>query len=63
MKTWEAFIKRTNPVTGKSQQLKLRLDAENEFLAVDKFKAKYGPDCLIGWINETKNYGLQSVGY
>jgi hypothetical protein len=24
---------------------------------------KYGSECLIGWIEETKLYGLQSAGY
>jgi len=63
MKTWEAFIKTTDRSTGEVKQFKIRVDAENEFLAVNKFKTDYGQDCLLGGITETKNYGPQSVGY
>jgi hypothetical protein len=61
MKHWKAFIKTTE--AGQLRQYTTVVDAENEFQAVNKFKLKYGPDCLIGWIREVRLDGLQSAGY
>ena len=48
MKHLKAYIKTTE--SGQLRQYTTVVDAENEFQAVNKFKQKYGPDCLIGWI-------------
>ena len=61
MKHWKAYIKTTE--SGQLRQYTTVVDAENEFQAVNKFKLKYGPDCLIGWIREVRLDGLQSAGY
>jgi hypothetical protein len=61
MKHWKAYIKTTE--SGQLRQYTTVVDAENERLAANKFKLKYGPDCLIGWIREVQLDGLQSAGY
>jgi len=61
MKHWKApvtYVK--NSVT---KNYVATVAADNQFEAINKFKDKYGSDCLIGWIEETKLYGLQSIGY
>ena len=62
MKHWKAYIKYTDNI-GVVKQYVATVSAPNQLAAVDKFKQKYGYECLIGWIEETKLYGLQSVGY
>ena len=62
MKHWKAYIKYTDDI-GVLKQYVVTVAAENQFEAVNKFKQKYGSECLIGWIEETKLYGLQSIGY
>ena len=62
MKHWKAYIKYNDSV-GLVKQHVATVAAENQFEAVNKFKEKYGANCLIGWIEETKLYGLQSIGY
>ena len=62
MKHWKAYIKYTDSIGGLKQYV-ATVAAENQFEAINKFKLKYGSECLIGWIEETKLYGLQSAGY
>ena len=62
MKHWKAYIKYTDSI-GVVKQYGATVAAENQFEAINKFKLKYGSECLIGWIEETKLYGLQSAGY
>ena len=62
MKHWKAYVKYTDNI-GALKQYVATVAAQNQFEAINKFKQKYGPDCLIGWIEETKLYGLQSAGY
>jgi hypothetical protein len=62
MKHWKAYIQYIDSV-GTSKQYVATVAAENQFEAINRFKEKYGPECLIGWIKETKLYGLQSAGY
>ena len=62
MKHWKAYVKYTDSI-GVVKQYVATLAAENQFEAISKFKEKYGSECLIGWIEETKLYGLQSAGY
>ena len=62
MKHWKAYVKYTDNI-GVLKQYVATVAAENQFEAINKFKLKYGPECLIGWIEETKLYGLQSAGY
>jgi len=62
MKHWKAYVKYTDNI-GVRKQYVATVAAENQFEAINKFKQKYGPDCMIGWIEETKLYGLQSAGY
>ena len=62
MKHWKAYIKYTDSI-GVVKQYVATVAAENQFEAINKFKLKYGSECLIGWIEETKLYGLQSIGY
>ena len=62
MKHWKAYIKYTDNI-GVVKQYVATVAAQNQFEAIDKFKQKYGSECLIGWIQETKLYGLQSIGY
>ena len=62
MKHWKAYVSYTDDI-GVLKQYVATVAAENQFEAINKFKQKYGPDCLIGWIQETKLYGLQSAGY
>jgi len=62
MKHWKAYIKYTDSI-GVVKQFVATVAAENQFEAINRFKDKYGSDCLIGWIEETKLYGLQSIGY
>ena len=62
MKHWKAYIKYTDSI-GVVKQYVATVAEENQFEAINKFKLKYGSECLIGWIEETKLYGLQSAGY
>ena len=62
MKHWKAYVKYTDNL-GVPKQYVATVAAQNQFEAIDKFKQKYGSECLIGWIEETKLYGLQSAGY
>lgn len=62
IKHWKAYIKYTDSI-GVLKQYVATVAAENQFEAINKFKLKYGSECLIGWIEETKLYGLQSAGY
>jgi hypothetical protein len=62
MKHWKAYVSYTDDI-GVLKQYVATVAAENQFEAINKFKQKYGPDCMIGWIQETKLYGLQSAGY
>ena len=62
MKHWKAYVKYTDSI-GVVKQYVATVAAENQFEAINKFKLKYGSECLIGWIEETKLYGLQSIGY
>lgn len=62
MKHWKAYIKVTEP-TGELKQYIDTLAARTQFEAVNRFRQNYGPNSIIGWIKETKLYGLQSVGY
>jgi len=62
MKHWKAYVKYTDNI-GALKQYVATVAAQNQFEAINKFKQKYGPDCMIGWIQETKLYGLQSAGY
>jgi hypothetical protein len=62
MKHWKAYVSYTDNI-GVLKQYVATVAAQNQFEAINKFKQKYGPDCLIGWIQETKLYGLQSAGY
>ena len=62
MKHWKAYVKYTDNI-GVVKQYVASVAAENQFEAINKFKDKYGSNCLIGWIEETKLYGLQSAGY
>ena len=62
MKHWKAYVKYTDNI-GVLKQYVATVAAQNQFEAIDKFKQKYGSECLIGWIQETKLYGLQSIGY
>ena len=62
MKHWKAYVSYTDDI-GVLKQYVATVAASNQFAAINKFKDKYGPDCMIGWIEETKLYGLQSAGY
>ena len=62
MKHWKAYVSYTDNI-GVLKQYVATVAAQNQFEAIDKFKQKYGSECLIGWIEETKLYGLQSIGY
>ena len=62
MKHWKAYIKYTD-ANGVLKQYVATVAAQSQFEAVNKFQDKYGSECLIGWIQETKLYGLQSAGY
>ena len=62
MKHWKAYIKYTDDI-GVVKQYVATVAASNQFEAINKFKQKYGYDCLRGWIEETQLYGLQSAGY
>lgn len=62
MKHWKAYIKVTKP-NNQLYQYEATVAAETEYDAVNKFKQQHGQNCIIGWIKETKLYGLQSVGY
>jgi hypothetical protein len=62
MKHWKAYVKYTDDI-GVVKQYVATVAAQNQFEAINKFKQKYGSDCMIGWIEETKLYGLQSAGY
>jgi hypothetical protein len=62
MKHWKS------PITfvdnkGMTKHYVATVAAPNQFEAINRFKEKYGSECLIGWIEETKLYGLQSIGY
>lgn len=62
MKHWKAYIKIVKSPTA-SLQYEAVVAAQDEYQAIAEFKKKYGQDCIIGWVKETKLYGLQSVGY
>ena len=62
MKHWKAYVKYTDSA-GVLKQYVATVAAANQFEAINRFKDKYGADCMIGWIEETKLYGLQSAGY
>ena len=62
MKHWKAYVSYTDDI-GVVKQYVATVAAQNQFEAINKFKQTNGPDCLIGWIQETKLYGLQSAGY
>jgi hypothetical protein len=62
MKHWKAYIKYTDSI-GVLKQYVATVAAQNQYEAINLFKEKYGSNCLIGWIQETKLYGLQSIGY
>jgi hypothetical protein len=62
MKHWKAYIKVVVP-DNLVRQFETTVAADTEYEAVNKFKEKYGQNCIIGWIQETKLYGLQSAGY
>lgn len=59
MKHWKAYIKITTQ--GQVRQFEQIVEAANQLEAVNQFKLQFGQDCIIGWIRETKLYGLQSV--
>ena len=61
MKHWKAPV--TFIENGVTKNYVATVAALNQYEAVNAFKEKYGPDCLVGWIKETKLYGLQSAGY
>jgi len=60
MKHWKAYIKQPQS-DGTVRQYITTVAALNEFEAVTAFKTQYGQNCIIGWIKETKLYGLQSI--
>lgn len=60
MKHWKAYVKFYRP-DHVLAQYEAVVEAQTEYDAVNKFKEKYGQDCIIGWIKETKLYGLQSI--
>lgn len=62
MKHWKAYIKIVVP-DNVLKQFETTVEADNEFEAVNKFEEKYGKNCIIGWVKETKPYGLQSIGH
>jgi hypothetical protein len=62
MKHWKAYVKYTDNI-GVLKQYVATVAAQNQYEAINLFKEKYGSDCLVGWIQETKLYGLQSIGY
>ena len=62
MKHWKAYVKYIDNI-GVLKQYVATVAAQNQHEAINLFKEKYGSDCLIGWIEETKLYGLQSIGY
>lgn len=62
MKHWKAYIKIVESNT-RVKQFEAVVAAPTEYEAVNEFKSKYGNNCMIGWIKETKLNGLQSVGY
>lgn len=61
MKHWKAPV--TYVENSVTKTYVATVAAENQFEAVNEFRRKFGPDCMIGWIEETKLYGLQSIGY
>ena len=62
MKHWKAYIKYVTD-TGDTRQYIATVAALNELEAINAFRQTYGPACIIGWVQETKLYGLQSAGY
>ena len=62
MKHWKAYIKTTTS-NGVTKQYIATVAAVNQYIAVNEFKKQYGPDSIIGWVQETSLYVLQSVGY
>jgi hypothetical protein len=62
MKHWKAYIEYTDDA-GVLKQYVATVAAQNQFESINVFKKKYGPECFIGAIQETKLYGLQSIGY
>ena len=62
MKHWKAYIKYRTDI-GELKQYVATVAAMNQLQAIQVFKDTYGSSCMIGWIKETKLYGLQSAGY
>lgn len=62
IKHWKAYIKIVHD-GDYTQQREAVVAAYTEYEAVNKFRARYGQNCIIGWIKETKLYGLQSISY
>ena len=60
MKHWKAYIKQPQK-DGTVKQYIATVQGPTEFDAVNAFKSQYGQNCIIGWIRETKLYGLQSI--
>jgi hypothetical protein len=62
IKHWKAYIKVLR-ADKYAWQYEATVAASSEYEAIDLFRKKYGQNCIIGWIKETKLYGLQSVSY
>jgi hypothetical protein len=60
MKHWKAYIKQQKP-NGTVAQYIDTIVAPNQFEAENAFKKKHGNNCILGWIKETKLYGIQSI--
>lgn len=60
MKHWKAYIKFYQP-NGLLVQREQTVAAQTQYDAVNEFQRRYGNDCIIGWIKETKLYGFPSV--
>lgn len=61
-KYWKAYVKVTQ-ADNYTRQHVATVAARTEYEAVNQFRQRYGSNCIIGWIKETKLYGLQSIGY
>lgn len=60
VKHWKAYIKIVND-GAYVQQREAVVAAHTEYEAVTKFRERFGTNCIIGWIKETRLYGLQSI--
>ena len=60
MNHWKAYIK-VPKADNLTWQFEATVPAITEYEAVQAFRQRYGQNCIIGWIRETKLYGLQSV--